>query len=203
MQKREFRFGFAPEIREDGGAPKITGYAAVFNEETDLGYFREVIRPGAFKRSISEGADVRALVEHDPARIIGRTKAGTLSLREDEKGLLVEIEPPDTTVGTDVVKSLKRGDLDKMSFGFFIKGEEMKKVDGQWLREINDVDLFDVSVVAFPAYEGTSVEARSMFPDGAPEMPAEKPLEAPAEQPSGAEIERAMRIDYAERMANM
>lgn len=170
MSKREYRFGFTPEIRGEESAPKIVGYAAMFNEEADLGYFREVIKPGAFKRSISTGADVRALVEHDPAMIIGRSTAGSLSMSEDDKGLRVEITPPDTTVGRDVVTNLRNGNLDKMSFGFYIKGENKRKVDGQWLREITDVDLFDVSVVAFPAYDGTSVQARSLFPDGQPEL---------------------------------
>jgi HK97 family phage prohead protease len=198
MSKREFRFGVVPEVRDDSGSPKIVGYASVFNEEADLGYFREVIKPGAFKRSIAEGADVRALVEHDPAMIIGRSKAGSLTLKEDDKGLLAEIEPPDTQVGRDVVTNLRNGNLDKMSFGFYIKGENMRKIDGQWLREITDVDLFDVSVVTFPAYEGTSVQARSLFPDGSPELPNEEPEKQ--EAVTTEELDRMkMRADLAER----
>jgi HK97 family phage prohead protease len=194
MQKREFRFGFTPELRGEADSPKITGYAAVFNQEADLGFFREVIKPGAFKRSIDSGADVAALVQHDPAMIIGRSKAGTLTLAEDDKGLRVEITPPDTMVGRDVVTNLRAGNLDKMSFGFFVKGEELKKVNGRWLREVTDVDLFDVSVVTFPAYEGTSVQARSLFPDGDPSVPADEPESIPAE-----ELERMkMRAELAE-----
>lgn len=149
---------------EEDKPPTIRGYAAIFNAIADLGYFREKIMPGAFKRALKEKQDVRALVDHDPAMIIGRSKAGTLKLREDDKGLHVEIIPPETTVGRDVVESLKRGDLDQMSFGFIpVKWRWIEPTErGQMpTREIEDVDLFDVSIVAYPAYEQTSVSVRS------------------------------------------
>jgi HK97 family phage prohead protease len=154
------------EIRAESGAPpRLVGYAAVFNSRSfDLGGFVEIVRPGAFSRSL-RGADVRALVEHDPGRIIGRNRAKTLTLGEDERGLKVEITPPDTQAGRDVVESVRRGDLDGMSFGF-------RTVKHRWtfdedpkqpaLRELLDVDLFDVSVVAFPAYPKTDVGLRGL-----------------------------------------
>lgn len=168
--KREIRFGLKPEVRAREGQRRITGYAAVFNSPVSFSAnFREVILPGAFRRSLNIGADVRALVEHDPALIIGRSKAGTLRLREDDRGLLVEILPPDTQPGRDVLTSLERGDLDQMSFAGFVTGEKEEKTDGVWTRSVTEVELLDVSVVAFPAYESTSAQARSRaFPEGLP-----------------------------------
>jgi HK97 family phage prohead protease len=149
--------------RDGDSNPKIVGYASVFNEETDIaGLFSEVIRPGAFERAIEEEQDVRALVDHNPSLLLGRTKSGTLRMKEDEHGLRVEIDPPDTILAADTMELLARGDVDQMSFGFIVRSETWTKRDGQpELREITDVDLFDVSVVTFPAYEGTSVGLRS------------------------------------------
>jgi HK97 family phage prohead protease len=167
--KREYRANPGLELRQDLGEPlKIRGYAAVFNQLSEVIFgFRERILPGAFKKSL--GNDVRALVNHDPGHIIGRTKNGTLTLREDERGLYTEISPPNTTLGHDTVESIKRGDLDQMSFGFQIVKDDWKHEEKQLIREIHDVELFDVSVVAFPAYPQTSVAVRSLWPDGVPE----------------------------------
>ena len=153
------------ELRADGDEPpKITGYAAVFNAlSVPLGGFRESIRKGAFKRTLKAKADVRALVNHDPNLIIGRSLAGTLTLKEDDHGLLVEIDPPDTTAGRDVVESIRRGDIDGMSFGFqTVKDSWEYSADGtDDRRELLDVELFDVSPVTFPAYPDTDVAVRS------------------------------------------
>lgn len=155
------------EYREDDNdMPRIAGHAAVFNSDSEpiYGMFVEQIAPGAFKRAIDERQDVRALVDHDTAKVLGRTKAGTLSLREDSVGLAVEINPPETTVARDVVGLLKRGDVNQMSFGFTVKEEEFIRggaSNGMDLRIVKDVDLFEVSVVTFPAYGDTSVAVRS------------------------------------------
>jgi HK97 family phage prohead protease len=142
------------------------GYASVFNSKSqDLGGFVEIVRPGAFTRALTGGADVRALVNHDPNLILGRSAAGTLVLVEDERGLRVEILPPDTQAGRDTLESVRRGDLDGMSFAFRAiqdKWDYSDKARGTMLRELLDVDLFDVSVVAFPAYPKTDVALRSM-----------------------------------------
>lgn len=146
----------------EGGSSKIVGYAAVFNSESeDLGGFREKIAPGTFKRALKEGQDVRALVEHDPSRIIGRSTAGTLNMAEDKEGLRVEIDPPDTQIGRDVMESISRGDLTQMSFGFRTIKEEWDESGEEIIRTLKDVDLFDVSVVAYPAYPDTTVASRS------------------------------------------
>lgn len=169
--KREFRFNRDLELRrEPGGRPIIRGYAARFNSvsfpiSSAFGSFRERIRPGAFRNAIR--GDVRALVNHDASKILGRTKSGTLTLREDNSGLYCEISPPDTSVGRDAVESVKRGDLDGMSFGFGVIDEDWSKTeDGQQVRELREVQLYDVSVVTYPAYPSTSVALRDLFPEG-------------------------------------
>ncbi|GEM_PF-217816 len=144
--------------------PVISGYASVFNSlSDDLGGFRERVKPGAFNRDMTPDSDVRALRDHEPSMILGRTKAGTLRLSTNNKGLLAEIDPPDTTVGRDTVESIKRGDLDGMSFSFRAMRDGWKVEDGQNIRELHDVKLGDVSVVTYPAYPATSVGMRSLF----------------------------------------
>lgn len=151
----------APEIRATDKGKTVAGYAAVFNQETDIGgSFREIIAPGAFKGSIEK--DVRALIDHDSGRIIGRSKAGTLRLAEDSHGLSVEIDLPDTTDGRDLAKLLERGDISGMSFGFRVTHDEWDETKDIPTRTIRAVDLFEVSAVAFPAYEGTELAMRSL-----------------------------------------
>lgn len=166
----ERRFSAGLTLREldkpqDGRIATLSGYAAVFNSlSEDLGGFREFIRQGAFSQSLSRGDDIRALVGHDTTQIIGRRSAKTLEVKEDEKGLAIEVSVPDTTAGRDLVVSVKRGDLTGMSFGFnTVKDEwtrQTKDGDTVYRRELLVVDLFEVSVVTFPAYTDTSVEAR-------------------------------------------
>jgi len=140
---------------------RIEGYAAVFNTETKIDSFWEVIKPGAFDRALREQHDVRALVGHDQNQVLGRTKSKTLELRVDSKGLFATISPPDTQVGRDVVTSIKRGDLDGMSFAFLTLDDDWNQRGQKIVREVNDVELVDVSVVAYPAYEATSVAVRT------------------------------------------
>lgn len=158
------------EVRGDsaaGDSPVIEGYAAVFNElSLDLGGFRERIAPGAFARSLEDGADVRALWDHDSKYVLGRARAGTLALGEDERGLSVAIRPPGTGWARDLVESMRRGDVDQMSFGFYVREDEWRDEDGVMVRVLRDVDLFDVSVVTFPAYVQTSAEARRIVASG-------------------------------------
>ena len=158
FEAAEFRFA-------DDDKKVLEGYASVFDSKTDLGRFDEVIERGAFTRALSESQDVRALIDHDSGRIIGRTKNGTLELREDAKGLHSRITLPDTQDGRDLATLIERGDLDAMSFGFTVKGDRWEKQEGRNTRHISDVDLFDVSVVAYPAYADTTVAMRSMPKD--------------------------------------
>lgn len=152
------------EDRGANGKPKIAGYAAVFDSLSEPigGQFREKIRPGAFRKSLASGPDVCALVDHDPAKILGRKSAGTLSIVEDKRGLYVEIDPPDTTYGRDVVESMRRGDITGMSFGFTtVEDDWINDSGGEAVRELREVDVFDVSVVTYPAYPDTEVALRS------------------------------------------
>ena len=147
--------------------PMIRGYASVFNSwSQDLGGFREMIMPGCFARSLANGDDVVALYNHDPSMLLGRRSSGTLTASEDATGLLVEIKPPNTSTGRDVMELVKRGDLKGMSFAFTIPNpktdQKWMRAEGGDLREIYRANLHDVSVVTDPAYTDTSVGVRSL-----------------------------------------
>lgn len=149
------------EVRKAEDKRTVAGYAALFNSEADIGgAFREVIAPGAFADTL--GSDIRALVDHDSGRVIGRSTAGTLRLSEDDKGLAVEIDLPDTTDGRDLAVSLERGDISGMSFGFRVTKDTWDETGDMPMRTIQAVDLFEVSAVAFPAYDDTSLALRSL-----------------------------------------
>jgi uncharacterized protein len=154
------------EIRRSPAAAKvdafdgrmIRGMPIVFNSlSLDLGGFRERILPSAVDRTLREGFDVRALVDHDPSKIIGRVKAGTLSLRKDSEGLLARIDPPNTTVARDILESITRGDVTGMSFAFRTITDSWHMEEGEPIREVSDMEIQDVSIVSFPAYEATDV----------------------------------------------
>jgi len=166
-RKIEWRHFFSEELRaveESDGEPKIEGYPAMFNKYSeDLGGFVEKIAPGAFKKSLRDGADVRALWNHDSNYVLGRTKSGTTKLREDDKGLYMINRPPNTQWARDLMVSIGRKDVTQMSFGFWVVDEEWKeRKDKPPVRTLNEVELVDVSVVTFPAYPDTSVALRSM-----------------------------------------
>src|ERR1035437_2349433 len=144
------------------GSPVIEGYAAVFNQVFDAGYFRETIKPGAFTRAIREKQDVRCLF-NDANVVLGRTKNGTLTLSEDEEGLKYTCQVAPTQAARDVHAMIMRGDVDQCSFGFIVKTEDDRyNDDGSCDRDITDCDLLDVSPVVYPAYESTSCEARNV-----------------------------------------
>lgn len=148
--------GATLEVRARGR--RLEGYAALFGAEARIGSFEETIRAGAFAATIASGADVLALVDHDAARLLARTKSGTLRLAEDTRGLHFEIDAPDTSLGRDIVALAERGDLGGMSFGF-------SATDEHWngnRRELRAVDLKEISIVlSWPAYQGTTIAARS------------------------------------------
>lgn len=151
-----------PELRASDSGKVAKGYAALFNVKADIGgFFTETILPGAFSDSIRSG-DVRALIDHDSGRIIGRTAAKTLRLSEDAKGLAVEIDLPDTTDGRDLAVQLERGDISGMSFGFRVTHDEWDETGPVPARTIHKIELFEVSAVAFPAYADTSLALRSL-----------------------------------------
>lgn len=138
---------------------KVSGYAAVFNSRTSIGdWFDEIIEPGAFSKTIKDNDDIRALYNHNWDNVLGRTKAGTLSLSEDEKGLKFELELPDTTVARDLAISMERGDINQCSFGFWITSETWDYDSEPALRTINEVELYEISIVSIPAYDDTEAE---------------------------------------------
>ncbi len=179
-----------------GGAERrlILGHASVFDQWTTLyegRYFvwREVVRPGAFNSAIAERQDVRALFNHDPNFLLGRTKSGTLKLSVDQVGLWTETDPPDAQWAREqVIGPIDRGDMDGMSFAFGVRPGERTVTtrEGSTVvidrggeritirqegdveieeRELLDLDLFDISPVVYPAYEGTDVSMRAMPTD--------------------------------------
>lgn len=162
MVKLEKRFSTEIQFQPEG--KKIVGYAAKFapNRSQDLGGFIEQIDPQAFTRTLAENADVRALIDHNPSLILGRTVSGTLRLSTDSTGLLVEITPPDTSYARDLMVSLERGDVTQMSFAFVTKQDTWAKEGTSNIRTLLDVDLHDVSAVTYPAYLDTEVGLRSM-----------------------------------------
>jgi HK97 family phage prohead protease len=138
--------------------PKLAGYAAVFDLEANIaGEFRECIARGAFTAAIGRD-DVRALFNHSPDFVLGRTTAGTLRLSEDSIGLRYEIDPPDTQWARDLIVSVERGEVKQSSFAFNATDEEwvFGKRGELPLRIVRAARLWDVSPVVFPAYEGTS-----------------------------------------------
>lgn len=152
-------------INESDGGTCIEGHAAVFDSwsETLGGIFpfKEKVRKGAFAESIGRD-DIRALFNHDPNYVLGRNRAGTLELVEDDVGLRVRITPPDTSWARDIITSIRRGDISQMSIGFVVEDDEWSSKDGIDTRELKKVRLFDVSPVTFPAYTATDVGVRAM-----------------------------------------
>lgn len=164
MKDKELRSFALNEFRVDSedDKPKMYGHAAMFNSLSgDLGGFREQIAPGAFAKSL-DSADIRALFNHDSNIVLGRNKSGTLRLSEDATGLAIEIDPPDTQAARDLIVSMKRGDINQMSFGFRTRKDAWNEVNGEWIRTLLEVELFDVSPVTYPAYLSTDIAVRSM-----------------------------------------
>ena len=156
MEKRTFDIEMRV-IQGEDGKRTMTGHAAVFNTLTDLGWgIREKVAPGAFAESIGKD-DVRALFNHDPNYVLGRNTSGTLRMYEDEKGLAVEIDPPDTQFARDLAVSMERGDISQMSFGFETIKQSWEETNDGDIRTLERVKLWDISTVTFPAYPETDI----------------------------------------------
>jgi len=163
IERREIPLSEFRVQRKDDEPLRFTGYAARFNSlSEDLGGFKEKIAPGAFRDTI-EKADIRALFNHDSNYVLGRTKAGTLILEEDEKGLRIDNEPPNATWAKDLAVSIERGDISQMSFGFRTVQESWNEEGKIPIRTLEIVDLIDVSIVTFPAYKSTKVQTRELM----------------------------------------
>lgn len=155
------------QTRDDSGKLSVEGYFAVFNSMYEIAPgMSESIAPGAFQNSIN--GDVRALINHDSTLVLGRTKANTLQLKEDDHGLWgsIDINPNDGDA-MNLYERVKRGDVDQCSFGFEIRSEETEiGEDGSVHWTIKEVDpLYEVSCCTFPAYEETAIAARTKEAD--------------------------------------
>ena len=146
-----------------GDGMSFTGYAAVFNSPSEPLPFTEVIKEGAFKRSLKSRNEIKLFMNHNTDVVLGSTRSGTLQLTEDSRGLLAQAQLPDTTAGRDLSVLMQRGDVSSMSFGFSVppKGDTWSS-DGS-TRELHQVRLHEVSIVTgFPAYEATTASVRSL-----------------------------------------
>lgn len=165
-EKLERRFVSCVLRAEDGPTKRIKGTAAVYNQEAEIGRFREVIKPGAFARLLAEKPDVIGAFNHDWNKVLGRTTAGTLRLEDTITGLTYEIDiNEEDPEALSAYAKVKRGDVHQSSFAFTVRAEEWQKAEekgGLPLRSVVEVDeLYDVSPVTFPAYPTTSASVRS------------------------------------------
>jgi len=164
----------ALEIRSAGDVQghgrTVSGYAAVFARPADLGDFVEEIRSGAFTASLASGENVKALYHHQTDALLGTTRAQTLRLAQDDRGLRFALDLPDTTHGRDLAELVKRGDISGCSFGFRVRagGEAWEQRSGKPYRLLTDVDLVEITLTHDPAYQDTSVALRSK-PGDAPD----------------------------------
>lgn len=174
--------------RSKDNEPRIVGYAAVFDKPSvEMGNLVEYIERGAFKGVLKRKPDVRLLFNHDENIVLGRTKSQTLRIAEDKRGLKIEGDPPDTQQARDLLVSMERGDIDQMSFSFMVGAERWDDLNENTAkRVITEVaELYDVSVVTYPAYPDTAVAVRSLTAarsavppaDGAPAAPPAEPAE--------------------------
>jgi HK97 family phage prohead protease len=162
-ERRAVAVGLELRAAAEGETGRTThGYAALFNTETNIGgYWTETIAPGAFGKSL-RGHDVLALHSHDTGRVVGRLKAGTLSLREDDKGLFFENQLPDTSDGRDLLVQIGRGDIAGMSFGFVSTRSEWNETVDPPHRTIIEARLYEITYTPMPQYDDTSVGLRSL-----------------------------------------
>ena len=153
------------EVRQGpaGDGMSFSGYAAVFNSDSEPLPFIERIIPGAFRKSLKSRNNIRMYLNHDSSMLLATSRAKTLRLMEDERGLKVEADLPDTTIGRDLSTLIQRGDVDSMSFGFSVPPKGDSWSDDGSVRELKEVRLYEVSVVTgFPAYQATSASVRSL-----------------------------------------
>lgn len=180
------------ELRFDESEGKIVGYAAVFNSLSSPigGQFRERILPGAFK-NVRGDEDIISSINHDDSKVLGRKSAGNLQLMVTKKGLRYSITPPDTSYVRDLVENIKAGNVQGSSFEFRVRegGDGWVDDDGEMIRELRSIDVFEVGPVTRPAYDTTDVAMRSLEawrsdqePEQAPEPEVEPEPEPDPEQ---------------------
>ena len=191
VQKRKFE----TRMEADKESRTITGYAAVFNSDSeDLGGFIERMLPGAFEGRLED--DVRVLFNHDNNLVLGRTLSGTATLEVDERGLKYTCQLPDTSYARDLIELMERGDVTQSSFAFTIEDEDWEERDGMYFRTIKRVgQLYDVSPVTYPAYPEATSGLRTSAPvemeqrADEPKKEEEKQQEPQADQQEGTNAE--------------
>lgn len=162
----ELRSWGRSELRADGDAPRIVGHGAVWDQETEIWPgMREVVRRGAFAATLRDSSDIKGLFNHDSGIVLGSTRAKTLALAEDDNGLAYTIDAPQTQLVRDMVlEPMRRGDISGSSFSFRVRKDQWtERSDGTELRELLEVELFEVSPVTFPAYPGAESQIRSLL----------------------------------------
>lgn len=162
MNKRDLKTQFKV-TRQEVNPDELTieGYFALYEQETELfeGTY-EIITKGAFDNTLNN--DIRALWNHNTQYVLGRNKSGSLEIKADDKGLFATVKLPKTQYAQDLYELVQRGDVDQCSFGFNILAEDLEELaSGGYRWRINEIDLHEVSVVTFPAYENTTVQARA------------------------------------------
>ena len=162
IERRTFTIKNVEARQAEDGTMRLSGYAAVFNEDSLPLPFLERIAPGAFRKTLTETPDVRLLINHEGLPL-ARTKNGTLRLQEDEIGLYMDADLPDTQAARDLYTLVERGDVDQMSFAFRVIRQKWN--EGRTERTLTELSLADgdVSVVTYPAYPTTTVEAREQI----------------------------------------
>lgn len=172
IETRTISASLRADVYEDSDALELCGTAAAYNTLSgDLGGFREQLAPGCFMRSLANSDDVVALFNHDASKVLGRTKSGTLKLRDTKQGLTFRCQlDPNQQMHRDLHASVKRGDISECSFAFTVNpdGDQFENVADErgktfLRRTVRDCKLHDVSAVTFPAYGNgaTNVSARS------------------------------------------
>lgn len=160
------------EERSKGdGGNKITGFAAVYEEFTEIrdmwgDKFHERIAKNAFRDTLSDGHDIFALKNHNWNQVIGRTGAN-LILEDRDTGLYFDLVPNQTSLGKDMLEDVRSGLIKGCSFGFRIVDQDWEERDGEWFRTINKAELSEITLTPIPAYSQTSAEVRSLTPNGA------------------------------------
>lgn len=176
MERRSMEVGMA-ELRasDEGEAPRLEGYASVFSTRTDLGWFSEEVAPGAFSDVL--GDDVRALFNHSPDHVLGRTRAGTLRIAQDERGLRYSVDlNPDDPDAMKLYGRVKRGDITGSSFSFTVAEDAWDYDQDPAHRTIKRIgQLYDVAPVTFPAYDAAMVSARAKDAAAKERAPVETP----------------------------
>lgn len=162
IERRTFTIKNVEARQAEDGTMRLSGYAAVFNDASVPLPFIERIAPGAFRKTLTETPDVRLLINHEGLPL-ARTKNGTLRLQEDQTGLYMDADLPDTQAARDLYTLVERGDVDQMSFAFRVIRQKWN--EGRTERTLTELSLADgdVSVVTYPAYPTTTVEAREQI----------------------------------------